>query len=47
MSLFRTYLLTPEKVAQVFGVGKTPLRLIVFKHFAIVWESKSKPGAGE
>jgi hypothetical protein len=40
--LFHSYLLPPEKVAQVFGVGKAHLRLVVFKHFAIVWERKAK-----
>ena len=54
MSMFRTYLLTSEKVGQIFSVGKKPLRVIAFKHFAVVWESKGTPqsyarsaGAGE
>jgi len=34
----RLYTLTPQKVGAVFGVGKKNLRLLVFQHFAIVWE---------
>jgi len=38
----KLYTLTPQKVGAVFGVGKTNLRLLVFKRFALVWETKRK-----
>lgn len=43
----RLYTLSPRKVGQVFGVGKKNLRLLVFKHFAIVWETKAEPEGQE
>jgi hypothetical protein len=41
----KAYTLTPQKVGAVFGVGKINLRLLVFKRFAIVWETKRKADA--
>lgn len=38
----KLYTLTPQKVGAVLGVGRTNLRLLVFKHFALVWETKRK-----
>lgn len=41
----KLYTLTPQKVGAVLGVGKTNLRLLVFKRLAIVWETKRKAEA--